>query len=306
MQQRFSAAAAQQERLLQEKAAAEERMARRSDDPLERFRARRRADLLDLEAKVVKHEEMLATSPVPSLEEQSSLADHAATDFTRVKALLDDGRVSRLDAIRLNNDFRRIGPERDRLLRNEMAVAEARLQYYEDALTGVEIELLQDSLHDRFELELLKEGLPSARWADGERVLADLERNHRALLVRRRKVLEQLTDLTAQTLDQIGRRLAILDEEYSFIRTHIFWVRDQDPIGPGTVTQGARECQHVVKALMRLAQESANPDRWGRPSAEFVGASLAALGLPLGLVRLRRLLRVRIVRDLPADGPKVS
>src|SRR5262249_12465724 len=154
----------------------------------------------------------------------------------------------------------------DRLLRNEMAVAEARLQYYEDALTEVEIELLQDSLHDRFELELLKEGLPATRLAEGERVLDELERTHRTLLIRRRKALEQLTEQTAQTLDQIGRRLGILDEEYSFIRTHIFWVRDQEPIGLGTIRQGARECQHVLKALLRLAQESVSFHSWGRPS----------------------------------------
>ena len=78
-------------------------------------------------------------------------------------------------------------------------------------------------------------------------MLAELERSHRALLVRRRAVLEHLTDCTAQTLDQIARRLAILDEEYGFIRTHIFWVRDQEPIGLGTITQGARECQHVAQ-----------------------------------------------------------
>jgi hypothetical protein len=306
MQSRYSAAAEQEERILKAKAAAEENTARRSDDPLERFRARRQADLLDLEAKVIKHEEALATSPPPSLVEQTSLADRAVRDFAGVKELLDDGRVSRLDAIRLNNDFRRIGPERDRLLRNEMAPAEVWLQYYEDALTGVEIELLQDSVHDRYELELLKDRLPPGRLAEAEGLLADIEGSHRALLIRQRKVLEQLTDRTAQTLEQIARRLAILDEEYSFIRTHIFWVRDREPIGPGTITQGARECQHIVKALLRLAQESARPSNWGRPSAEFVTASLAVLGLPIGLVRLRRMLRARIVCELPADGSKAT
>ena len=50
-----------------------------------------------------------------------------------------------------------------------MAIAELRLQYYEDALTSVEIELLQDSLHDRYEQELLRERLPPARRAEGER-----------------------------------------------------------------------------------------------------------------------------------------
>ena len=57
---------------------------------------------------------------------------------------------------------------------------------------------------------------------------------------------------------------------------------------------------------MRLAQESARPRHWGRPSAEFVTAALAVLGLPIGLVRLRRMLRVLIGRDLPAGKPAAS
>jgi potassium efflux system protein len=297
MQSRYNEAADRQERLLKEKAAAEANRAQRSEDPLEQFHAHRRAELLDLEAQVLKLEQALATSPAPSLDEQRSLADHAAADFARIKELLDDGRVSRLDAIRLNNDFRRIGPERDRLLRNEMATAELRLQYYEDALTGVEIDLLQDSLHDHYELELLKERLHPSRQAEGERILAELERVHRALLVRRRSVLERLAEVAGQTHDQIARRLAILDEEYGFIRTHIFWVRDQEPIGAGTITQAARECQHLLKAMLRLGQESLRPQQRGRPSAEFVTAALGVLVLPFGLVRLRRLLKAQLGRD---------
>jgi potassium efflux system protein len=302
MQQRYRAAAELQERDLKTKAAHQENTARRSEDPLERLRARRLAELLELEAQVIKNEQALATGPPPSLDEQRSLADHAEADFARTRQLLDDGRISRLDAIRLTNEFRRIGPERDRLLRNEMAAVEARLQYYEDALTRVEIELLQDSLHDRFEHDLLRERLPASRWDEGEALLAELERKHRELLVRRRVALERLTDCTAQTLDQVARRLGILDEEYGFIRTHIFWVRDQEPIGLATVSQGVREFQHLIDALLRLAQETTKPRLWGRLSAEFVIAGLAVLGLPAGLVRLRRCLRVLIDRDLPAGG----
>ena len=105
-------------------------------------------------------------------------------------------------------------------------------------LTAVELELLQDSLQDRYELDLLKESLPPGRREEGARLLAELEQIHRALLVRRREVLERLSDRTSRALDQIARRLAILDEEYAFIRTHIFWVRDQEPIGAGTMAQG--------------------------------------------------------------------
>ena len=174
------------------------------------------------------------TSPPPSLDEQRNQADHAEADFARIKALLDDGRVSRLDAIRLNNDFRRIGPE-PTAFGNEMTIVETRLQYYEDVLTSVEIELLRDSLHDRGELDQLRERLPASRWPEAERILAELERKHRAVLLRRRAALERLTDCTTQTLEQISRRLSILDEEYGFIRTHIFWVRDQEPIGLPTI-----------------------------------------------------------------------
>ena len=298
MQDRYRAAAESQERDLKAKAAREENMAWRSEDPLERFRARRLAELLELEAQVVKNEQALATNPAPSLDEQRSLADHAEADFARVKALLDDGRVSRLDALRLNNEFRRIGPERDRLLRNEMAIVEIRMQYYEDLLTNVEIELFQDSLRDRFEHDLVRERLPASRWAQGEALLRQFERQHRELMARRRAALERLTDLTAQTLDQVARRLAILDEEYGFIRTHIFWVRDQEPIGLTTLSQGARELQHLATALGRLVQETAQPKLWGRASAEFVIGALAVLGLPVGLCRLRRALRGLIQREM--------
>ena len=298
LQSRYSDAAEQQERALKARAAAEEKAALRADNPLERYRARRRAELLDLEAQVVKHEQALATSPSPSLPEQLALADRAGHDFERVKQLLDDGRVSRLDAIRLNNDFRRIGPERDQLMRKEMAIAEARLQFYEDSLTSVEIELLQDSLHDRFELELLKESLPPSRWAEGQGLLDDLERDHRGLLDRHRKVLERLCDETERTLDQVARRLAILDEEYAFIRTHIFWVRDREPIGASTLRQAMREAKHLARALVRLAREATATRSWGRSSPEFFAAAIAAIGLPIGLIRVRRLVRARLAREM--------
>ena len=138
-------------------------------------------------------------------------------------------------------------------------------------------------------------------------MLADLERSHRALLVRRRTVLEQLTDCTAQTLDQIARRLAILDEEYGFIRTHIFWVRDQEPIGLGTITQGAREVPARGQGPDPAgAGVGPAPSTGAGASAEFVTAALAVLVLPIGLIRLRRVLRALIGRDLPAGEPGAS
>jgi len=298
MNEHYRAAALDHESKLKQDAANEEEKARRSNDPLERFRAGRSADLLKLEALVLKYEQAQATTPSPSYDEQKTLADHAEGDFIRIKKLLDDGSVSRLDAVRLNNEFRRIGPERDRLIKNELATVEAQIQYHESALTNVEIELMQGTLHD-YESDLVRERLPQSRWAEGEAVLAALEKRHRSLLVRQRDALESLTTSGGHTLGQVVRRLGIFDEEYGFIRTHIFWVRDQEPIGLGTLTQEVYEFHYLVKALLRLARESINSKRWGQPSAEFLVTILAVLALPVGLVRLRRGLRVLIERDLP-------
>jgi potassium efflux system protein len=303
MRARYRVVAEDHERDLKRAAEKEESTARQSGDPLERFRARRTAELLVLEMQVTKSEQALATDPSPSYEEQEDLADRAYRDFARIRELLDDGRVSRLDAIRLNNEFRRIGPERDRLLRNEMAIVEAQLQFYESALTNVEIELVQNSLHDRFEHDLLRERVASSRWAEGEALLTELEKKHRALLVRRRVALENLSDRASHTLQQVVRRLGILDEEYGFIRTHIFWVRDQDAVGLATLTQGVRESNHIVKGLLWLAREALKPNLWGQPSAEFLATALAVLAFPFAIVRLRRLLRARIERALQAPRP---
>jgi len=303
MRARYRVAAEDHERNLKRAAANEESKARGSNDPLERFRARHTAELLVLEAQVLKSEQALTTSPSPSPDEQRSLADHADRDFAQIKGLLDDGRVSRLDAIRLNNDFRRIGPERDRLLRNEMATVEAQLQFYEDALTSVELELIQDSLHDRFEHDLLRERVSPSHRSEGESLLNELERKHRRLLVRRRVALEKLSERASHTLQQVVRRLSILEEEYGFIRTHIFWVRDQDPIGLATLVQGARECNYLLNGLLRLAQETTKANLWGQPSAEFLVTALAVLVLPVALVRLRRALWGLIQRGLPAPNP---
>jgi hypothetical protein len=298
MQSHYRAAALDQERSLKQAAANEEEKARRSDDPLERFRAGRSAELLKLETLVLKYERAQAMTPPPSYDEQKALADRAEGDFVRIKKLLDDGTVSRLDAVRLNNEFRRIGPERGRLIKNELATVEAQIQFHENALTNVEIELMQDSLHD-FESDLIRERLPRSRWAEGEAVLAALEKKHRGLLIRQRDALESLTTSGGHTLGQVVRRLGILDEEYGFIRTHIFWVRDQEPIGLGTLTQEVHDVHYLLKALLRLAEESLNAQRWSQPSAEFLVTVLAALALPVGLVRLRRVLGVLIERDLP-------
>ena len=279
-------------------AASEKDKAESSEDPLERFRARTVRLSFSNSKQVLKNEQSLATNPSPSFEEQQSLADHADKDFAQIRELLADGEVSRLDAIRLNNEFRRIAPERERLVRNEMALVEARLQFFEDALTNVEIELFQDALHDRMEHELLKERVSPDRWTAGENLLLELERKHREILIRRQKALEKLAERESRTLEQISRRRTILDQEYGFIRTQIFWVRDQDPIAGSTFWQGGREFNSLLKSLLRLAQETMKPNLWNRPSAEFMVTALAVLVLPIPLVKLRRALGGLIRREM--------
>jgi len=309
MEAMYKAVVERQEQDLRQAAASEETKAGRALDPLVRFKARRTAEILSLEAQVVRSEQALATTPSPSPHEQRDLADRAETDFAQIKQLLDDGDVSRLDAVRLNNDFRRIALERERLLRNEMSAVEAQLQYYEEALTNTEIELLSDSPNDRLEHDMLRERLPQSSWPEGEAILGQIERKHRDLLARRRDVMEKLCDRASQTHQQVVRRLAILDEEYGFIRTHIFWVRDQEPLGLWALVQGAREIQALIKGCFRLAEETVNRKLWAQPSGEFLAMSAAVLVLPLGLIRLRRAVRLlleRVPPSPPAPAPHAA
>jgi hypothetical protein len=302
MQRRFRSASDLQERDLKRAAASEESRAANSDDPLVRYRARRNADLLELEAQTVKFEQRLTSNNSPSLEEQRALTNRARKDFEDVKQLLSDGEVSRLDAILLNNDFRRIDPERDRIERNELKTVEARVQFYGNALTEAELELIEDARQDQFEHEALLERLPAERRPAAGAVFEEIEDRHRAILIRRRDALKLLANRATETLHEVRARLAVLDAVYGFIRTNIFWVRDQEPIGPESVGQGGREVARLGKAVFRIVEEAVDSRNWSRASAEFTAAALGLVVLPFGLFRLRRELRGRIANHLPDLG----
>ena len=117
--------------------------------------------------------------------------------------------------------------------------------------------------------------------------------------MRQKAALTKLVTRSTETLEQVTRRLRTLEDEYGFIRTHIFWVRDQEPVGLSTLQQGGRELKQVAKGLVKLAGESSQRRSWSRPSSEFLVAATAAVVLPLGLFRVRRTLRRRITRALP-------
>src|SRR5262249_16284461 len=89
---------------------------------------------------------------------------------------------------------------------------------------------------------------------------------------------------------QIERRIKTLDDHYGFIRTHIFWVRDQEPIGAVTLAQCRREAAILGRSLFPLVQEACDRSRWGRGAPECATGTLALLGLPWPLHRLRRAL----------------
>jgi potassium efflux system protein len=291
MRERYRAISERQERDLRRAAVTEQTRAERADDPLERYRAKRAAETLELEARVLTSENALTTNPPPSLDEQRALADRAETDFTNVKHLLDDGKISRLDALRLNNDSRRLGPERARIVRHELAAAADRLTAAENALSAIEMEMIYDSRDDRSELDNLLERLPRALHPKAEMIFEDIERRHVALLSRRREALNKLALRAEATHEQVLRRLRILDDHFGFIRTHMFWVRDADPVGLVTLAQVERELQRVARAVLRIGTEVCDRCAWGRLSAEFLTAALGLIVLPWPLRRAQLALR---------------
>jgi potassium efflux system protein len=303
MQARYKSVTEHQELDLRREAATEQKRAAKTDDPLEQFHARWKAELLELKLKALRHENALASSPYPSLEEQRSLADRADVDFANVKHLLDDGLVSQLDALRLNNDFRRIGPLRSRIISHELAASARQLTDYENALSSVELDLINDHRADEYEHETLLERIPHSRHKDAKALFSRLDREHNDLLNRNRTALEKLAARAEQTHSQVLRRLRILDDQYGFIRTHIFWVRDQEPIGAATLVQGQRDVFLVGKSLVRLALEVGDRTLWGRVSVEFVAGLLALPILIWPSLRLRRsLLRKSGEARRPSGG----
>lgn len=310
MKLRYRALAALEVRDLHQAAAKEETRAKRSADPLERYRARRAAELLELEVGVLKSESALATTPPPTYEGQHALAERARADFAGSRKLLDDGKISHLDALRLNTDFRRLGSERSRIVRTDLATAASRLTRAEVALGAVETELVYDSRDDRSELDNLLERLPPAAHPKAEALFKEFEAKHLELLNRRRAALDKVAQGAEEAHKEVLRRLAILDEHFGFIRTHMFWVRDEEPVGAATAAQAQRECRQLGRAAVRIGAEVGDRSNWGRLSAEFLAASVGLVVLPWPLLRARGALRrarpAPAARTDPAPRTEVS
>ena len=305
MKGRYSKLAARQERELQTEAVKEQSRAANSDDPLERYRAKRTADLLELKAKVLKSQDAWTTDPSPSLLEQKAKADHAETDYDNVKKLLDDGKISHLDALRLNNDFRRIGKERDVIVRNELAIAANRLTFAENALSTVELDLINDARDDRYELDTLLQSLPRSLHARAITLFEEIQQKHMDLLTRERDALQKLASRAEQTHEQISRRIKILDDHFGFIRTHMFWVRDEDPIGLQALPLVQREGRQLFRAVLALVTLAVGPKSWGRVSPEFLVAAFGLVVFPLPFYRARRALRALLVAQVVPPSPEI-
>ena len=208
-----------------------------------------------------------ATSAGVSLQEQTALADATNTNFAELKKLVDDGNVSPLDALRLKNDFRRITPERAQIVRTDLADTEAELTTYENALTDAEIDLVNDSRDDRFDRESLLEQLPAEASRRGER---DARRAGDPAQGPAQPPPDRAPE-AGQTRaedahNQVLRRIKTLDEQYAFIRTHIFWIRDAEPLGAATVAHARDDLVRTAKALVRLTIETRRPHRSGAAS----------------------------------------
>lgn len=298
MQKRFRDLASRQSRDLARASAEETERARASSDPVERYRSRRKSELLDLRSELLKDIQALDAEPLLSLREQTEAADRAAEDFDALRRLVREGRSSPLVATRLNYVFRRLASERDAIVKRELALAVREDVKRDNDLNEIEMDILNDERDDRVQLDELLEIVPPARHAELFKIAGKLEEEHRALLENRRAVLVKLAANAEATLRQVQRRVNVLDEEYAFLRTNIFWVRDQEPIGPEMIAQARMEVPRLVRAVARVSRECGNPTAWQRRlSPDFSLAAIALTVLPWPIVRVRALLRGRLVGE---------
>ena len=153
--------------------------------------------------------------------------------------------------------------------------------------------MVYDGRDDRFELDNLLERLPKPDHPKLIAIFEDCEREHLNLLNRRQLALEKLATRAEETHDQVLKRLRILDEHFGFIRTHIFWVRDEEPVSALTFSQANREAFLVARSLIRLIAEFGDRSLWGRFSPEFIISAMSVVVLPWPLRRLSRYGRLR-------------
>jgi hypothetical protein len=157
-------------------------------------------------------------------------------------------------------------------------------------LTAVELDLVNNARDERFVLDGLLENLPPARRPELLALAQEHETQHRALLLERRAALEKLADRAQAVHKQVIRRLRTLDDQYAFVRTHIFWMRDEEPIGPATLSPVPSEFRRLAHSVLRIAGETGVRANWGKITLEFALLFMTAIALPWPLHRARALL----------------
>ena len=272
----------------------EKARAQHARDPLERYLSRRNQELHAQQKLLNNRQQEEKATPVVALADQTEKAKKTAEDFEKLKKLVEAGRSSALVAQRLNNSFRRLANERDSISRNELAQVNALLAKYENELTAVELDLINDERGDREMRDNLLAALPERRWAEALVVFAKTEQADRKVLEQRQVILTALEERTEKTRQEVLRRLRILAEQHAFVRTHLFWVRDAQPIGSSTADQMRGEGRELGRTLLSIAAEPWSRSNWGRVSSEFVIVLLALVASPYGLYQARKALRTRI------------
>jgi potassium efflux system protein len=294
LSKRYAAVAERRKLALQTEAVLEQARAAASDDPVVKFTARRSSEIHEMEAQLVEYDRLLSANPALSLEEQKALADHAESDLASLKQVVQENRVGGLVALRLNNDFRRLSRERALVQRNELAQSSALNAHYENALTETELSFINDTRDDQFERDAFIETLPAAVRSSAGAAIDALDARHKDRLARKKAVLEKLLDRAEGTHKQVARRLRILDEQYAFIRTHIFWVRDSEPLGGSTLVQARRDVAKLAAAAIRLGSEPLDRMLWTPVSADFGLMVAGLLILPPAIIYARRRLKALI------------
>jgi small-conductance mechanosensitive channel len=265
-----------------------------TSDPLERYRAKRALDLLNLHTIVLKEEQESATTPPVSADDQKSLLARERADFESLKKLVESGRTTNVVANRMNNTFRRLSSRRAFLVRNELAELSNLLTKYENNLTDVELEQLNDTSENREAVEALLDSIPVSRRPEAKALCARLEAFHKQYLERRRAALVKLVDRTETAREAVLARLKMMDEAHAYLRTHIFWVRDSVPLGPVVLGQIALEGRRILQAAGDMTDDLTTRSRWSRASGEFLLAIAGVVGLPAILHQARRWLRKRL------------
>ncbi len=306
METRYAALAERERVDLQKAVHTEEKRAAQSSDPVERRKAQRMAQLFELESQVVAYEKAYATAGSVSLQEQTTLADKATTDYADLKKLVEDGSISPLDALRLKNDFRRIVPERAQIVRTDLAKSDLELTTYENALNDAEIDLVNDSRDDQFDRESLLGSIPAGRRAEAKAMLDELEARHRGLLNRRRDILRKLATRAEDTNKYVLKRIEMLDQQYAFIRTHIFWIRDAEPLGLSTLAHARDDSIRLANALVAMTLETGDRTLWRRTSLDFLLTLIGLILLPVPLWLSQRALDRFRLAATPAPANALS